>query len=135
MSLIRKIAAFLLVALWLPTTQHCMLEAAGLLSAQEEHADHNACCESASGVCEPGACNVLESGSYRVGSSSVAAPIPALTVCVCLLGWDAQDFLLNAEEAADTASTTFDRPPDCSPTWQFVQRAALMPRAPSRATA
>lgn len=129
--LIRKMAAFLLVALWLPTVQHCMLEAAGLLSAQEEHTDHTTCCASPSGACDTASCNVLESGNYRPSASSTDVPAPLFTVCSWLFGRPTPELLREVDKIAVTARTSFERPPDCSPTWQFVQRTALSPRAPS----
>jgi len=129
--LLRKITAFLLVVLWLPTAQHCMLEAAGLLSAQEEHADRAQCCESADGACETGVCNVLEGGDYRLSTERIAVPVPIFAVCTWVFNVQPQAFLIEADVEADTARASFERPPDFSPTWQFVQRTALSPRAPS----
>lgn len=134
MRLLRKIAALLLVALWLPTAQHCMLEAAGLLSAQEEYEDHTQCCETAEGICDDGACNLLEGGGYRQGGAQIVAPVPNFTVCV----WSCvqpQAFLIESDVEADTAKASFERPRDSSPVWQFLQRTALSPRAPSLAAA
>jgi hypothetical protein len=131
----RKIAAFLLVALWLPTTQHCMLAAADLLALEAVHAENAKCCAEPDQGCTAAMCTLLESGSYKPGITSVTAPIPSFTACACLLCLHAEELLIEADAVADTARVSFDRPPDCSPTWQFVQRAALSPRAPSVAVA
>ncbi len=129
--LIRKITSLLLVVLWLPTAQHCVLEAAGLLSAQAEHADHAQCCESVDGVCDAGACNLLEGGDYQPSTAQVIAPVPNFTVCTWVVWVQPFAFLIETDVEACAPWTSFERPPDWSPTWQFVQRAALSPRAPS----
>ncbi|MFT3867689.1 MAG: hypothetical protein QM715_04225 [Nibricoccus sp.] len=126
---LRKILALVLAVLWLPTAQHCMLEAAGLLAAQEEHAAHQSCCESASGACDIEACNPIESGTYQPTSSEIVAPMPVLTVLAHLIEQSAAQETMAVKSMPRKAS--FDRPPDFSPTWQFVHRAAQPPRAPS----
>lgn len=126
---LRRILALVLAVLWLPTAQHCMLEAAGVLAAQEEHAAHQNCCESSSGACDVESCNPIESGNYQPTTSEIVAPLPVFTVWACLL----EQVLTRDASAkgAEPATTTFDRPPEFSPTWQFVHRAAQSPRAPS----
>ena len=109
-----------------------MLEAAGLLAAQEGHAGHQSCCESQSGACDAEACNLIESGNYQSTTASVAVPAPVLTACACLLCLRAVDEILpEVARVRVAARASFERPRDCSPTWQFVQRAAQPARAPS----
>ena len=130
--LIRNIVVILLVALWLPTTQHCALEAAGLFSSQEEvPANQTKCCGEPGKTCVEDPCNLLESGDYTSATAQPAVPVPAFTVCHCLLCISVAQDLISTDPDAATACVSFDRPAHCSPTWHFMQRAALSPRAPS----
>lgn len=131
MVLIRKIAALLLVALWLPTAQHCILEAAGLLAEQENHAAHQSCCSSVGGACDSEICNLIESGNYHLTTALVTLPAPVMTECACLLYPRDVQILFEAMAMPEEPCASFERPRDCSPTWQFVQRAAPSPRSPS----
>lgn len=106
-----------------------MLEAAGLLAAQEEHAVHQNCCENVSGGCDAEFCNPIESGNYQPASPEIVAPLPVFTVLAYLIEQSVTHE--TAEVGTQPERASFDRPPEFSPTWQFVQRAAQPPRAPS----
>jgi hypothetical protein len=129
--LIRNIIVILLVALWLPTTQHCSLEAAGLFAPQEAQAKQIKCCGAQEKACAEDPCDLLESGDYRPASAQLTIPAPTFTVCACLFCVSVEQVLVLANAGAATARFSFDSPEDCSPTWHFMQRAALSPRAPS----
>jgi hypothetical protein len=120
--------ALLLAVFWLPVTQHCGLEAVGVLVQS---------CEQAAGVhdCDGGAhapdgCTLVESGSYKsnVDPVHVAAPLllPLVVDVICFAGPDVKPV---AEPVIEAAAV--ERPRNWVPTWHFVQRAALSPRAPS----
>ena len=124
-----KLFAVVVMAVWLFATQHCGLEAAGLFAAHDEQAEDTGCC-AAKGGCENDGCATVEDGEYRPDQRSLVVLAPAL----------ATDFLLAAcgatlapprSEEAELVWTPIDRPHDWVTTWQFVQRAALSPRAPS----
>lgn len=127
--LLRNLSFLILAALWLPVTQHCALEAAGL-SATELQADAATCSHADESGCRTDDCHQLEGGRYRTGSQA-SLPKPSLFLASL---FDAPCALrlqtLFAEKAA-TESEAFDRPVNFSPGWIFVQRAALPPRAPS----
>lgn len=133
--LIRNIVVILLLALWLPTTQHCSLEAAGLFAPQEAPAKQIKCCGAQEKACAEDPCELLESGDYRPASAQLNVPIPSFTVCACLFCVSVEQVLILPNADAATARVSFDWPEDCSPTWHIMQRAALSPRAPSLAVA
>ena len=120
-----KIAAFLLLLLWLPATQYSGLEAAGV--AAFGHDDH------ASPVCQQ-ACSVEL--CHATGGLSLAKtashlrvlPPPLLALCRCL------DLLLEQpQEAASPDATYGERSPELLAlhrSWSFALRTALPARAP-----
>ncbi|MGH7945606.1 MAG: hypothetical protein ACREF9_11420 [Opitutaceae bacterium] len=123
-----KLIAACLLAFWLIATQHCALEAAGVLDA---HSDGEAagCCSAANG-CATDGCATVEGGAYRPDSAPAAIAAPQLTICLFLADWNITapppDIL-----ASDITAGHFERPLEWVPTWRFVQRAAPSPRAPS----
>lgn len=119
--------ACLALALWLWGTQHCTLEAAGVL---DEFGLTTACDSDESGRCTTDDCDTLESGAYRVADTSIHVPAPEAlgldcSLCLALLAPP-------AEEPACFA-TTLPVPLDLSwvPAWHFARRAAPPARAPS----
>lgn len=124
MKSVLNYVAMLLLALWLPATQHCALEAAGLL-------DHE--CEAASAQpehCDADACKTIESGNFvkQLGVPRITAAPDALFIATILIS--------SVPEPGTEAAAIL---PHASPpglvalhrTWSFVRRAALSPRAPS----
>ena len=116
--------SLLLLALWLPATEHCDLEAMGLFGT------------TCSDNCTPGKqcandhCGAVESGDYRHSVDTLKAPMPDLLACACYLC----SHLVNLEAARALVilpGESFDRPRDWIATWHFVRRAAPAPRAPS----
>lgn len=120
------------LTLWLGATQHCNLEAAGILTPHAESGPENGCCAGTDDGCAADGCESVENGAFRNGSDGATLDVPVFSCCdflVCL-NLDPRP----AEVAASSAwLTDFERPLDWVPTWQFVQRAALSPRAPSLA--
>jgi hypothetical protein len=119
--------AVCVTALWLLATQHCGLEAAGFFSAHDEESSE--CCVG-SGGCENDGCATVEEGAYRPDSSSLAISAPSHSGCLAVTIWHlaAPPRELPADMALRHGS---ERPLDWVATWQFVQRAARSPRAPS----
>jgi hypothetical protein len=123
----QKIVAVCLLAFWLVATQHCGLEAAGVLSGHE--AEAAGCCASSEG-CENDGCATVEDGGYRLGNTAPILASPELVTCLWSVDWNLK--VPPRELRTDVSfRTPFERPLDWLPTWQFVQRAALLPRAPS----
>lgn len=117
--------SLLLVALWLPATQHCALEAAGLIPTT--------CQDEQSGDTKNGAsggCDTVESGAYKISSDVIKAPVPDMAVCACFLCLHFALIDARVEPVFFPVGAS-DRPPDWVTTWQFTRRAALPSRAPS----
>jgi len=128
MEWISKITVLLLLALWGPATQHCDLEATGLLSAHAAHEGSTSCSDSHS-PCPFESCQIIEEGSYKPASSWVKTSSPSLLACVfsiCL-----QPAALDALHESVTPVVALEHPLSWVPTRHFVRGAAPMPRAPS----
>lgn len=128
-STLRHIVALVLLALWLPTTQHCGLEAAGLIAAEAPHGADSKCCETGDSHCTHDGCNVVESSLIKSSSDTIKVPTPALAACTCFLCLQ----LLRPVVAVEPifAVTASESPEHWVAVWQFVRRAAPLSRAPS----
>lgn len=126
---LRHIIAIVLLALWLPTTQHCGLEAAGLIAAEVPHGAEAECCENSGSPCTHDGCNVVESSLIKLNNEIIKAPTPSLSVCACFLCVE----LLMPVLAVETglAVSESEKPKHWVSVWQFVRRAAPLARAPS----
>lgn len=118
------------LALWLGATQHCNLEAAGILASNTDAASGNGCCAGSDVGCATDGCESVENTAYRTASDSIAVDAPAFVCCQCLVCFSL-DFSPTEVVTISASCTDLERPLDWVPTWQFVQRAALSPRAPS----
>lgn len=120
-----KVIAALLLALWLPATQHCDLEAAGITVLT--HGDHaSSACKD---VCADDACHTIEGVSYSKDFGALITIAPPAILSACLLHLLVQPALVETQSvysAGDPpAVQVLDR------TWQFVRRTALPSRAPN----
>jgi hypothetical protein len=120
-----RFALWLLVALWLPATMHCQLEAAGMGEAQ-----HDSCCtgETAdSGTdCLGDACGNIENSLIKDSAPELylASPITVCPLCSAAL--------VRAACAEPVLSPKRHAPPsELTVAWQFIERAAPPARAPS----
>lgn len=130
--LARRIAALLLVAVWLPALLHCRLEAAGLFLGAECCSETHAPAPTSAETCADDSCEVAEGEFTPPSSSSLAAPAPLL--CACLFCSDVIAPTLAVTPPPVTGLDEVDAsPPEITRTWVFVTRAALSPRAPSLA--
>lgn len=125
----RRIAfifAWFMGALWLPATQHCELEAIGLLQAHPT--PDTGCCAPGSG-CHHDGCDIVENPTYQVSNHLMKVPVPDLTTCTCWLCLQliAQQIAIERNELPRFA----EEPGEWVPSWHFERRAALSPRAPS----
>lgn len=120
MTRLSSFLSLLLLALWLPATQHCALEATGVLT------------DRCTAPCASGAdnCGAIEDGAYKPSTTATTAPAPALRADVAHLG---QALIRPAAASVPTilSGAPDARAPDWVLTWQFVRRAAPSPRAPS----
>ena len=128
-SPLRHIIAIVLLALWLPTTQHCGLEAAGLIAAEVPHGADAGCCQTGGGPCTHDGCNVVESSLIKSSNEVIKVPTPSLAACTCFLCLQLLPPVVAVEPIF--AVTASDSPEHWIPVWQFVRRAAPLSRAPS----
>ncbi|MGH7945602.1 MAG: hypothetical protein ACREH8_07670 [Opitutaceae bacterium] len=128
-----RFLCWLMALLWMPITQHCGLEAAAGLLESHAPADQS-CCPGGEEHCSHDGCEVIEGGGYKIDDGTPRLVAPQLVVCLCLIY---QSVVVPPLEDATTiwSAQDFERPLDWVPAWQFVQRAALSPRAPSLALA
>ncbi len=122
------IAVVITLTVWLGASQHCNLEAAGILTHHEEScASH--CPDSLDG-CHTDGCHVVESSAYRVSASSSLVAVPSLMACDCLICLS-----LVAPPFDDALSvwvlTSIDRVQHWVPAWHFERRTVAAPGAPS----
>ncbi|MBI2511672.1 MAG: hypothetical protein HYV96_06830 [Opitutae bacterium] len=119
--------ACLALVLWLWGTQHCTLEAAGVLDG---FGLATACDSDESGHCTTDDCDTLESGAYRIADSSIHVPAPEACGPEC---WLCVALLAPRAEAPACFATTAPVALDVSwvPARHFERRAAPPSRAPS----
>ncbi len=123
MSRVVRLALWLLVAVWLPATMHCQLEAAGLGGSH-----HDSCCaeESATADCRGDACANIEASLIKESTPTFNLAAP---VCDSLFHCAA---LAVASDAEPALSPIRQAPPlELKVAWQFIERAAPPARAPS----
>jgi hypothetical protein len=115
--------SLLLLAIWLPATEHCALEAAGILT--ETCPDG---CSNTPG--EKDGCDTVETGAYKLSGDTLKVPAPDLFVCLCHICSHIVQFELT-RDLLPSAGVAFERPQDWVSSWNFVRRAAPPSRAPS----
>lgn len=128
-----RFTALLLLAVWLPVTKHCMLEAAGFLDVASEAADASGCCVG-SQPCADDSCEIVEQGLTATSVVTVKV-LPAqylATIDFLCVPTDAER---EAAEVSPQLIDALDQPLDWVPAWHFEHRAALPSRAPSLTTA
>lgn len=116
----------LLLALWVPVSLHCSLEALPGFNFLQ------CCCGDGETAkpdpgCTPDTCSAIESGLYKIEDDP--AIFAGLTTLLALAAW-----AVVTELPADSAPTRPSGPappPELGHSWQFLSRAALPPRAPS----
>jgi hypothetical protein len=127
MRFLSRLFALCLALFWVPVTAHCRIEALGI--------DFAACsddCHENAPIAEThdDGCAIVESGFYKCGSSTITVPAPSVTTrCAFLFCECVPD--PEPVTGPGVARETATRPRNWVPTWHFVQRAALSPRAPS----
>ncbi len=129
---LRRILALALVALWLPATLHCALEAAGLNGLFHCVNDlHAPCDHSAPSDIPVDACNVIEDASFKPAADTATVPPPALHALLLDFVFGPTALPLTPPACGLTAQNS--APPEVARMWHFVVRAAPPPRAPSAA--
>jgi hypothetical protein len=126
LSRLRKLAALLLVALWLPATLHCQLEGLGL-DAIFACADDAAEAAHSNDECTDDGCQTIESGQVTLSKMRVDVASLALFAgsdAFCLFEIPAP------APAGEISASRQDETLPLQRTWQFDRRAALPARAP-----
>ena len=128
MSRLRKLAALLLVALWIPATLHCAFELAEIAFLSHDDHDHHHGIPAGThgGTEDPG--HAIEHTPYTATTPSLKVPPPAdsLSILLAALAWPASVCI---ERPLSPAS--HGPPPEWRVAWQFITRAAPPARAPS----
>ncbi len=121
-----KLVSLLLLALWLPVTLHCQLEAADLWP---EHGDHDtACCTPQQG-CMKDACGVLEGDALRHADNFTRAPLPVSFVCLCQICFRPAEPVVRDDTGPERNVSRHAL--NWVPTWHFARRAAPWSGAPA----
>jgi len=121
---LRRLLALALLAIWLPATLHCDLEAAGLEIGVLCH-DHDTP-EAAAAHCHDEACHAIEDAAYTAITLTKLVGVISLSI-VALLPEP-----LELPAAALSPART-DTPRELLRGWQFTTRAAPPARAPAHA--
>lgn len=125
---VRPLVALLLLALWLPATQHCGLEATGWLGNEAEcHTDGGCQADHAKAPCDADNCQSVEDGAYKSPASPRLVLGPSVLSCLCCLRVISPETIV--VPLVSPART--NPPPELTPSWQFIARAALPARAPT----
>jgi hypothetical protein len=118
----------MLLAVWLTATQHCAMEAAGILGSANGETNH--ACFSSSGPCSNEGCHVVERSSITAAKAGVKVSKPGVQAVTCLLYVHLIVPSTIAERPAEY-DEGIARALGWVPTWHFERRAAPSPRAPS----
>ena len=124
----RRLSIFfslLLLTVWLPVTQHCNLEAIGVITHQCPDG-----CTSGPGQSGDN-CGDLETGFYKVAADLLKAPAPDLLACDFFLCVRLVNEVAHPAPVLRPMESAYERPLDWVTTWNFVRRAAPPSRAPS----
>jgi hypothetical protein len=121
-----SIAAFLLLAVWLPATNHCTLDASGVIEALAcDHEEPAA--EACEHDCTADVCERIETASFGKDVKTLKVLPPPLTIAALIL------VIAPTATGPDPSSATWDDSPEVrllQRTWVFAQRAAVPARAP-----
>lgn len=124
---VRPFVALLLLALWLPATQHCDLEAAGLLAGHDEcHSGQDCAGGHQDDPCAADVCALVEDAAYKSTFAAITVAAPTALTCLCCLHEITPATVLISLVSPERT----DAPPELAPTWCFVTRTALPARAP-----
>lgn len=129
---VRRLLALALLALWLPATLHCGLEAAGLDELFHCAAEHHAVAHDDTSASD--ACDVIEGAAFKPAANTAVLPPPVLHAVVLALFSAPPVVALPLTPPPRGLSAHVAAPPEVARTWHFLVRAAPPPRAPSLAS-
>ena len=118
-----------IATLWVAVGSHCLLESlAGLeFFSCEQHAGADTSPAHSEDDCGADGCWAIESGSYQAQRPLNAPVRPVLA----LAAWLSVLPALSLEGGAGQVEAVACAPPELTRLWQFSQRSALPPRAPT----
>ncbi len=117
---------FALVALWLPATLHCRLEASGLMESSACASEHTA--EKSTDECNDTICPTIEGAILKESAANLTVLAPVVHECLLLL--PAFTILSGNDAESCLSPERFAPPLELSARWQFLTRAVLPARAP-----
>lgn len=124
-----NVVAIICLAVWLPVTMHCTLETLPLFTFLGDCCSEEPSSHQESG-CTEDPCRTLESGLYMIEDNP--APASFCSPYVTLTGAISGDQMASISVAPIQPCCL--SPPEIGPSWLFLQRTALSPRAPSLST-
>jgi hypothetical protein len=130
MSRSARLLWLLLMAIWLPATLHCRLEAAGLEPAHECCAENGA--QASAGDCRDDPCPTVEENLFKESSQGLTVSAPSAWDCD-LDGAMMPGACASIPTVPALSPARHAPPPELEAAWQFMARAAPPARAPSRA--
>lgn len=126
MNIVKRTIALLFLALWLPVSMHCSLEAIPGFNLLDWCCD-TAAQPSAKDDCNQDNCAEIEAGLYRVEDNPTLMP----KLAVVLARVSPFELLQLPAPTGAVFLASVLPPPELAVTWQFSRRAALPVRAPS----
>lgn len=124
-SSLRRIAALVLIAVWLPAVLHCRIEGfLGMNCCAEQTAS-----QSSKQSCEGDICDALEAGVIKSSTDQITVAPPQLCACLICAAL-APEFLPVLESSAVATIQETSAPPEIIHSWHFLSRTALPARAP-----
>lgn len=124
---LRTFTSLLLLALWLPVTQHCGLEVAGLIGTPVDcHAESSRPESHNESHCDTDHCELVENSAYKASLGALKMTGPVVLTCFCCRHEIIAETIV-VPQISPARSTT---PPELAPTWHFVTRAVAEARAP-----
>lgn len=132
--LVQCIALFM-ATIWLPATQHCMLDAIGLIEAHVIDHDHQTGCDRHTDTAQHAhdTCVLVEFSSWLNTAEHLNAPAPSIhDVCACLIETIFSSININTLCISERPTPPYPSdPPDWIPSRHFTERTAPVSRAPS----
>lgn len=134
--------ALFMAALWLPATQHCALDALGIIEAHVTHEDHDTGCATHSEETQHAhdTCDIVESSSWLNTAPHIYAPSPKISRHILGSAGHQPGSPLAIPPAlrpfippifSPPPPETRDHPQNWLPSRHFAERAAPVSRAPS----
>jgi hypothetical protein len=127
--MLRSLLAVILVLSWVPITSHCQLESVPGLEFLECSTEGHAS-DTESHPCQDGDCCTVESSDFASSRNYQFTRV----MVVAILPFDSSFGVEQLPPTNIGLGVLTGSPPELPASWQFLSRAALPARAPSRAS-